>query len=354
MIADKLQGFSKDRFPELGGDSFDCGICYLVCKDPKECMKCGTMYCAGCIDDWVSKRNECPLGCTEAKANIKPISGALAKIYKNLDIKCKFPNCGKIVKLCDLDQHETLCQQPKCEFSEICGNHVKPEFKDQNVCSLVCQFMKKIKEANGNWKSIYEEIKNIPKASPVVMEKQPSKNATQALTTFRWDALKIGQGIELSNDKKTVYLKENAYMFRSAVSDIPMMEGVHYWEIHADQRTENELKIGVAMRKEFNYNTAFCDYEFGFAYYGLGQLRHNSNSIGGAYGKKFKKTGVLGICLDMNRGTLSFALDGEYWGEAYRSEALKKGPAYAAVSLLHQAGCTLETGKPVPSYFLKN
>ena len=53
------------------------------------------------------------------------------------------------------------------------------------------------------------------------------------------------------------------------------MSGVHYWEIIADDRTENELKIGVTTKKDFNYNSAFCDYEFGFAYYGLGKPKNN-------------------------------------------------------------------------------
>lgn len=64
-------------------------------------------------------------------------------------------------------------------------------------------------------------------------------------------------------------------------------------------------------------NSAFCDHPFGFGYYGksifnigLGQLRNGSNATGPNFGKRFKKNGVLGICLDMNKGTLSFALDG--------------------------------------------
>lgn len=44
-------------------------------------------------------------------------------------------------------------------------------------------------------------------------------------------------------------------------------------------------------------------------YLGLGQLRNGSNAAGSNYGKRFKKSGVLGICLDMTKGTLSFALD---------------------------------------------
>lgn len=94
--------------------------------------------------------------------------------------------------------------------------------------------------------------------------------------------------------------------------------GVNYWEILADARTENELKIGVWCGiANPDFDSAFCDNESGFAYYGLGQLRHKSNASGQAYGKKFKKNGILGVCLNMNNGTLSFALDGEYFGVAF-------------------------------------
>lgn len=69
-------------------------------------------------------------------------------------------------------------------------------------------------------------------------------------------------------------------MFKSVVADYPMMNGCHYWEILADGKTENELKIGVSTKKDFNYNTAFCDSDHGFAFYGLGQLRSGSNASG--------------------------------------------------------------------------
>jgi hypothetical protein len=36
-----------------------------------------------------------------------------------------------------------------------------------------------------------------------------------------------------------VVLKEQAYVFRSVVTNYGFTEGVHYWEIIADSRTEN-------------------------------------------------------------------------------------------------------------------
>ena len=65
----------------------------------------------------------------------------------------------------------------------------------------------------------------------------------------------------------------------------------------------------------------------------------------------------LGVILDMNQGILGFGLylynlsNGECWGIGFQSEKLKNGPIYAAVALLHNAGCILVTGKAPPSYF---
>ena len=53
----------------------------------------------------------------------------------------------------------------------------------------------------------------------------------------------------------------------------------------------------------------------------------------------------------MTAGTLSFALDGEFMGIAFEDTSLKTGPIYAAMSLLHIAGCTLVSGLEKPAYF---
>ncbi len=83
----------------------------------------------------------------------------------------------------------------------------------------------------------------------------------------------------------------------------------------------------------------------------MAQLRHGSNASGPAYGKKFKKDGVLGVCLNMNTGVLAFSLNGEYMGVAFKDTKLTKGPIYPAVALLHCAGCKIKSNLPVPSYF---
>lgn len=40
------------------------------------------------------------------------------------------------------------------------------------------------------------------------------------------------------------------------------------------------MKIGVSLTANLNMDTAFCDTNKGFAFYGLGSLRNGSNSNG--------------------------------------------------------------------------
>lgn len=114
-----------------------------------------------------------------------------------------------------------------------------------------------------------------------------------------------------------MYLYEGKYLFRSVISNRGFTDGIHYWEIIADARTQHELKIGVSKKQVYNTSNSFSDYDFGYAFYGLGQLRHGNNAEGKKYGRPFKRKGILGVCLDMTRGTLSFALDGEFFGIAF-------------------------------------
>ena len=74
----------------------------------------------------------------------------------------------------------------------------------------------------------------------------------------------------MTAENRTTYLCEDTYMFRSVISSSKFDSGMHYWEIVADSRTENELKIGVTKNKDFDLKTSFSDYSFGWGFYGIG------------------------------------------------------------------------------------
>jgi hypothetical protein len=90
--------------------------------------------------------------------------------------------------------------------------------------------------------------------SEPMMDAQPL-----GVTSFKWDQDCCAPGIQLSEEGKACFLLEGGYCFRTVVATVGFTGGVHYWELHADSRTENELKVGVANKKNFNLNTVHSD-----------------------------------------------------------------------------------------------
>lgn len=101
-----------------------------------------------------------------------------------------------------------------------------------------------------------------------------------AIESFTWDPDYASDVIEMKSMNRSLFLKEEQYLFRTVIANKSFNEGIHYWEIVADAQTENELKIGVCKNREFDLKTAFCDYSFGWAFYCNGQLRHCDGANG--------------------------------------------------------------------------
>lgn len=57
------------------------------------------------------------------------------------------------------------------------------------------------------------------------------------INSLGWDPLKLGTGIVAEENYSKIFLKEQSYVFRSAVANIGFTSGINYWEIIADQRT---------------------------------------------------------------------------------------------------------------------
>lgn len=89
-------------------------------------------------------------------------------------------------------------------------------------------------------------------------------------TSFNFDPEFSSGVINLSAGGRHIFLSEDTYLFRTSIASPGFEEGTHYWEIVADARTENELKIGVVKNRDIDLKTAFSDYSSGWAYYATG------------------------------------------------------------------------------------
>jgi E3 ubiquitin-protein ligase NRDP1 len=90
------------------------------------------------------------------------------------------------------------------------------------------------------------------------------------VSRFKWDPLFTCEQIELTAENRSIFLREDTYLFRSVIADKCFDSGIHYWELIADSRSDNEMKIGVTKNKDFDLKTSFSDYSFGWAFYGIG------------------------------------------------------------------------------------
>lgn len=89
---------------------------------------------------------------------------------------------------------------------------------------------------------------------PVAQFSKPI-SSSNGVVNFSWDPEACAQNISLSENNMACFLMETGFCFRSVVANTGFMGGIAYWEIHADNRTENELKIGIVTKKNFNLNT---------------------------------------------------------------------------------------------------
>lgn len=64
----------------------------------------------------------------------------------------------------------------------------------------------------------------------------------------------MGNGIILTDGDQKAYLDDQAHTFKTVIAKYGFESGIVYWEIKADERTENELKIGVTNKRDFNYD----------------------------------------------------------------------------------------------------
>lgn len=88
--------------------------------------------------------------------------------------------------------------------------------------------------------------------------------------------------------KKIAFLHSER-QFLTIVSEVAMTNGFH--QIMVKFCNANHVKIGFTARNKIEDGKCFCDYDDGFGYYNIGQLRNGSSFHGKQYGKKvFQKS----------------------------------------------------------------
>uniref|UniRef100_A0A2S2R044 SPRY domain-containing SOCS box protein 3 n=1 Tax=Sipha flava TaxID=143950 RepID=A0A2S2R044_9HEMI len=129
-----------------------------------------------------------------------------------------------------------------------------------------------------------------------------------------WDPLEATTDVTIGNDSFHIVVHPNTSQGTGAVrGDMPFVPGqIYYWEIEVDgSHTATDMIIGVGTN-DFNLKSSedkYCSLigsdkkSWGYSY--MGVKHHNGERS--AYGLRFdKKKTLIGVRLDMWRGTLEF------------------------------------------------
>ena len=121
-------GYSKDRFIVNVDNNLLCPICNGVFREPV-ILPCDHSFCEFCLDS--CSKEKCPR-CQAPFSEKKKWNQPLLSFLQKLFIKCSFTDqgCPGIVKLPDLNEHETNCLYRTVKCPE-CGLPVmmKDRFK---------------------------------------------------------------------------------------------------------------------------------------------------------------------------------------------------------------------------------
>lgn len=148
--------------------------------------------------------------------------------------------------------------------------------------------------------------------------------------TFSFDANFCGPNIRISNSALSVTYMSNEN-WSTALGSNGFAYGVNYWEVQIDSACTSYIFIGVA-RREVNLSSFLGGDEHGWGYIGDRAVYHRRVKSK-VYGEPFATGDVIGVTLDMNKGTLSFSRNGIDLGIAF--EGLS-GVLYPAVSFYNR------------------
>lgn len=132
---------------------------------------------------------------------------------------------------------------------------------------------------------------------------------------FTFDPICHSSSISISHDKLAAACT-GAEGKSIAFASVGFSSGVHYWELRIEQCDISNIFVGVAEKAKLGTLQQLNRWQ-GYGFVNLRtSYRHNATGTAEkVYGDVFHAGDVVGVMLDMNRGRLSFFLDGIKYGE---------------------------------------
>ena len=312
-------------------EEFECIICRNFAEDPRQCSNCKKFFCNSCITEWYEKNQTCPIKCKTSPITVEPLEPETLTRYNNINVLCS-RNCGKYIKLENYLDHTTLCHLPDC--TPTCGRKSRYSYAGISTCSYNCLVKN------------HESMKNDPDlALDKIQEANPGLDLSHNFPII-FDSGKTSTELIVSSPN-TIRSTSEHNEHQTALSKVGLLGGVHRIKFSIGP-SERPVKVGVTKATEVPQNTAFSDFETGFAFYTVGQTRNESDGSGLLYGTALKSEEAHTIVMElvMGEGEIRFSLDGNLYGSAfdYEKELIKEGPFYVAIAVRKQ----IESAKAEP------
>lgn len=301
-------------------EEFECIVCRQFPDEPKECQTCKKHFCHECISEWTQKNQTCPIKCKPTAIVIVDLNDEERTKYNGIRTLCT-KNCGKFVPLGDFVDHITLCNLPDC--TPTCGRKVKYVVNGFSTCSYNC-FMTNNPDA-----------KSDPDFDPAKVKADcPNVDLSRTFPVI-WDRDRSSKELTLTGVngfKSTSSHNEH----QTVVSKVGLLGGLHRYEFRLG-KSENPVKVGITKDPNVPVNTAFSDFEPGFAFYTVGATRNDNNGSGMLYGVKCEVNveNKIKMEVSMGEGKMKFSMNERCFGSAFDGDevALQEGPMYIAVAV---------------------
>ena len=155
--------------------------------------------------------------------------------------------------------------------------------------------------------------------------------ATESEASFKFDMDQLSPHIIVTHSHCLTLRNQANKKWSTARASVRLTTGLHRWDVHIDRCVSKNIFIGVASKDARLDNYVGCD-KFGWAFLANKAIWHNKSKLK-AYGELFRTGDTVTVILDLDLGTLSYALNNKPMGVAV--EGLT-GPLYPAFSLYNE------------------
>lgn len=258
---------------------------------------------------------------------------SIKRIYNKIQIKCS-KGCGAVCYLKDIFVHELQCSDVRCVNADRCGHRALCNIEGYDCHNEKCAIY-----------TIVKDTGHIDDAELLLLltglKNRSAFNNKQIHTYCYWDNIRIPPEMEVSKDLKSVKNTSNTKGFLSCFSKVGFCKNTHLVEIEIKTKSNKPCKAGLVASPVCTLNSAFSDQPTGFAFYSVGQLRHNDSAKGLKYGKRITdETFNIGILYNGEQNSITFLINGISHGTAFEGDELAGLTFYPAVALREGATAT--------------